>query len=102
MASSSDAGTLSVNASGAIPNTHRSNAPVPVYEDSIGAASYSDMGAAAAPNSILSAVKRQEAPKENTIKPGTWSAAKLKKIHAGGTQRIPSFTSKSCYFYIVE
>lgn len=61
----------------------------------MGAASYNAIGAAAPPTSILSAVKRQEAPKENTLKPGTWSAAKLKKIHAvGGAQRAPSFTSE--------
>lgn len=93
VASSSGAGTVPVNAIPALA-TSRSNAPVAVYEDCLDEASYNAMGAAAAPSSILSAVKRQEAPKENTIKPGTWSAAKLKKMHGGGVLRAPSFTSK--------
>lgn len=91
MASTSGAGTL--------PNTMptftgRPNAAIPIYEDLSDAAAAS-FEAAAPPPSILSAVKRQEAPKENTIKPGTWSAAKLKKVHASGVPRTPSFTSNS-------
>lgn len=98
MASSSGAGTVPVATPATTTAPPRSNAPVTVYEDSLGGAGASFSGAAAAaaaPTSILSAVKRQEAPKENTLKPGTWSAAKLKKVHAGGVHRAPSFTSRS-------
>lgn len=96
VASSSGTPTVLNNPTAATP-TLRPNAPIPVFEDTFGACSYNAIGAAAGPTSILSAVKRQEAPKENTLKPGTWSAAKLKKIHAaGGAQRMPSFTSKLC------
>lgn len=96
VASSSGAGTVPVNATAATPIS-RSNVPIPVFDDSVGAAaaSFSGIGASTGPVSILSAVKRQEAPKENTLKPGTWSAAKLKKIHTGSVPRTPSFTSKS-------
>lgn len=109
VASSSGAGTVPVATPATTTAPPRSNAPVTVYEDSFGGAagaSFSGMAAAAAPTSILSAVKRQEAPKENTLKPGTWSAAKLKKVHVGGVHRAPSFTSRFYYlfqfFYLFE
>ncbi|KAK9872882.1 hypothetical protein WA026_020236 [Henosepilachna vigintioctopunctata] len=47
-------------------------------------------GAAAPPVSILTAVKRQEAPKENTMKPGPWMSMPVKKKMA--VHHTPSFT----------
>lgn len=75
------------------------NVSVSIYEEASGSSAASLDAAAAAPSSILSAVKRPDAPKENALKPGTWTAAKLKKIHASGVQRAPSFTSKGSVFF---
>lgn len=66
------------------------NAQVFVYEDR-GAESM--MGAEAAPVSIFTAVKRQEVPKENTLKPGPWTTVPVKKRVVGGKPGM-GFTGK--------
>ncbi|KAL1490895.1 hypothetical protein ABEB36_011572 [Hypothenemus hampei] len=67
-----------------------SNRSLFVYEDQ--ATSLSLDGAA--PRSIITAAKRQEAPKENTIKPGPWTTVPQKK------QLLASFKSNA--FAILE
>ncbi|KAL3282790.1 hypothetical protein HHI36_005955 [Cryptolaemus montrouzieri] len=62
----------------------RPNAPMMIYHDG----NEEIRGAAAPPVSILTAVKRQEAPKENTIKPGPWTTVPLKK-KMGAHQSAP-------------
>lgn len=52
------------------------NAPLLVYESTD---NEEHQGAVAVPNSILVAVKRNEAPKENTLKPGPWNSAAFGK-----------------------
>lgn len=54
----------------------RSNAPIQVYE-----AKNSDFGQreAVPPTSIITAAKRQEVRKENTLKPGPWTTVPVKK-----------------------
>lgn len=52
------------------------NAQVFVYEDR---GTESLAGAEAAPLSIFTAVKRQDVPKENTLKPGPWTTVPVKK-----------------------
>lgn len=84
---SSGAGTWNENAASSF---SRPNATLSFYEDG----SKNPHGAVGGFASILSVVKRAEAPKENTLKPGTWSAAKLKKVQASGGTRTPSFASE--------
>lgn len=69
----------------------RSNASVPIFEDN----SENLLGAAVGPVSILTAAKRQEAPKENILKPGAWTTLPIKKQQCSGSApKAPSFTSK--------
>ncbi|EFA04692.2 mitotic checkpoint serine/threonine-protein kinase BUB1 beta [Tribolium castaneum] len=56
------------------PIAGRSNACIPVYEDK----GQEVKGAEAGPISIIAAAKRQEVPKENTLKPGQWTTVVLK------------------------
>lgn len=67
------------------------NAQVFVYED-VGAETAG--GAEAAPVSIFTAVKRQEVPKENTLKPGPWATVPGKKRLATGKTAV-GFTGTS-------
>ncbi|KAJ8951176.1 hypothetical protein NQ314_007716, partial [Rhamnusium bicolor] len=64
-----------------------SNAMVFVYEDKGGEVA----GAEIAPLSIISVARRQEAPKENTLKPGPWTTVPVKK-RGTGFKSIPGFT----------
>lgn len=66
----------------------RSNAAVFVYEDkSEGAVA----GAEAAPLSIITVARRQEAPKENTLKPGPWTTVPMKQRDIR-SKATPGFT----------
>ncbi|XP_044751997.1 mitotic checkpoint serine/threonine-protein kinase BUB1 beta-like isoform X2 [Coccinella septempunctata] len=65
----------------------RPNAAITVYQDD----GDEIRGAAAPPVSILTVVKRQEAPKENLLKPGPWSLYPSKKKMAV-VPRKPPFT----------
>jgi hypothetical protein len=65
----------------------RSNAPVSIYEDR----GEEVRGAEAAPSSIVTAAKRQEVLKENTLKPGPWTTLPVKKKQAVH-RSTPSFT----------
>ncbi|XP_044268700.1 mitotic checkpoint serine/threonine-protein kinase BUB1 beta-like isoform X2 [Tribolium madens] len=56
-----------------------SNASIPVYEDK----GPQVRGAEAGPISIIAAAKRQEVPKENTLKPGQWTTVVLKNKLVG-------------------
>lgn len=67
-----------------------SNAQVFVYEDR---GTESLVGAEAAPVSIFTAVKRQDVPKENTLKPGPWTTVPVKKRVVGKTGM--GFTGKT-------
>lgn len=67
------------------------NAQVFIYEDR---GSESLAGAEAAPLSIFAAVKRQEVPKENTLKPGPWTTVPVKKRVVGGSTGL-GFTGKN-------
>lgn len=62
----------------------RPNAAITIYQDE----GDEIRGAAAPPVSILTVVKREEAPKENLLKPGPWSIYPSKKETVVG-QRKP-------------
>lgn len=68
--------------------TARSNTTVFVYEDK---GEVAGAGAEAAPLSIITAARRQEAPKENTLKPGPWTTVPVKK-RVIGSKTTPGFT----------
>ncbi|KAJ8954375.1 hypothetical protein NQ318_011048 [Aromia moschata] len=74
-------GVVTVPASNA---SIRSNAMVFVYEDRGGEVA----GAEAAPLSIITAARRQEAPKENALKPGPWTTVPVKTRVVGGRSTL--------------
>ncbi|KAJ8920747.1 hypothetical protein NQ315_004887, partial [Exocentrus adspersus] len=78
-------GIVTVPSEGA---TVRSNAEIFVYEDK---GNVSTIGAEAAPLSLITVAKRQEAPKENTLKPGPWTTVPVKK-RVIGSKSTPGFT----------
>ncbi|RZC42274.1 mitotic checkpoint serine/threonine-protein kinase BUB1 beta [Asbolus verrucosus] len=65
----------------------RPNASIQIYEDE----GEEFRGAEAGPSSIVTAAKRQEVSKENTLKPGSWTTIPVKKRHAA-QKLTPSFT----------
>lgn len=78
--------------------TSRSNAAVFVYEDKgEGAVAGAVAGAEAAPLSIITVARRQEAPKENTLKPGPWTTVPVKK-RVIGARTTPGFTGYEIYW----
>lgn len=73
----------------------RSNVPVSVYQSND---ENFHVAGAAAPTSILRAVRRQEPVKENTMKPGVWTAPINKQ--SVGAHKVPSFTGK--FFFLSQ